>query len=113
MPAYFAACLGWFFRPGPRLPMPVRYQFAFTGVHSSQWDIAVAGDTAHMASAVASVPAQVTFGCEVVTFALMMCGRIGFDRAMGARHRRAAGDSAWVQAFTQWFSPDLLAKSQV
>jgi uncharacterized protein (TIGR03083 family) len=103
MPTYFAACLGWFFRPGPRLPTAVRYRCAFTDAHSSVWDIAVAGDTAHRAPAVASTPAQVTFGCEVETFALLMCGRTRLDRAMGARHLRAEGDPAWVQAFTQWF----------
>jgi hypothetical protein len=103
MPDYFAACLGWFFRPGPRLPTPVRYRFAFTGAPSSLWDIVVAGDTAHMAPAVGSVPVQATFDCDVETFALLMCGRVGFDRAMGASHLHAEGDPAWVQAFTQWF----------
>jgi hypothetical protein len=73
----------------------------------------VAGATAHMAPAGESTPAQVTFGCEVETFALLMCGRIGFDRAMGTRHLRAEGDPAWVQAFTQWFSRDSSAESTV
>src|SRR5262245_37014836 len=38
MPDYFAACLGWFFRPGPRLPMPIRYRFAFARTRNSRWD---------------------------------------------------------------------------
>jgi uncharacterized protein (TIGR03083 family) len=96
LPAYFAACLAWFLRPGPRLPTPVRYRFAFTGALSGQWDMVVAGDTAHIAPATASTPAQATFRCEVETFALMMCGRTEFDGAIGARQLLPEGNPAWV-----------------
>jgi uncharacterized protein (TIGR03083 family) len=103
MPDYFAECLGWFFRSGPRLPMPIRYRFAFTGTLNSQWDMMVAGDTACHQPAAEATPANVTFGCEVETFALLLCGRRELEAALGARQVISAGDMALVQAFTQWF----------
>jgi len=103
MPDYFAECLGWFFRPGPRLPTPIRYRFAFTGTLNSHWDLVVAGDTAYLEPAAEAIPANVTFGCEVETFALLLCGRRGLEAAMGARQVISAGDMALVQAFKQWF----------
>ena len=103
MPDYFAECLGWFFRPGPRLPTPIRYRFACTGTLNSQWDMVVAGDTAYLESAAEATPANVTFCCEVETFTLLLCGRRGFEAAMGARQVISEGDMALVQAFKQWF----------
>ncbi len=103
MPDYFAVGLAWFFRPGPRLPTPIRYRFAFTGTLASQWDMVVAGDTASLEPAAAATPANVTFSCEVETFTLVLCGRRGFEAAMGARQVISQGDMALVQAFTQWF----------
>ena len=103
MPDYFAECLGWFFRPGPRLPTPIRYRFAFTGTLNSQWDMVAAGDTACLEPAAAATPANVTFCCEVETFTLLLCGRRGLEAAMGARQVIPEGDMALVQAFKQWF----------
>jgi len=103
MPDYFAVGLAWFFRPGPRLPTPIRYRFAFTGTLASQWDMVVAGDTAYLEPAAAATPANVTFSCEVETFTLLLCRRKGFEAAMGARRVISQGDMALVQAFKQWF----------
>ncbi|HSX83587.1 MAG TPA: hypothetical protein VLQ80_34170, partial [Candidatus Saccharimonadia bacterium] len=103
MPDHFAACLHWFFLPGARLPTPVRYRVAFTGALSSQWDIVVEGDTAHMAPAADATPANTTFSCDGETFALLMCGRIGFEAAMGDKRIIPTGDMVQAQAFKQWF----------
>jgi uncharacterized protein (TIGR03083 family) len=103
MPDHFAECLHWFFLPGARLPTPIRYRFAFTGAPSSQWDMVVEGDTAHMAPAADTTPAHATLRCDGETFALMMCGRIGFDAALGDKRIIPTGDMAGVQAFKQWF----------
>jgi uncharacterized protein (TIGR03083 family) len=103
MPDYFAECLGWFFRPGPRLPTPLRYRFAFTGTRNSQWDLVVAGDTACLEPAAEATPTNVTFCCEVETFALLLCGRRGLEVAVGARQVIPEGDMALVEAFKQWF----------
>jgi len=51
MPDHVAACLHWFFLPGARLPIPIRYRFTFTGTLTSTWDKVVEGDTAHMGPA--------------------------------------------------------------
>jgi hypothetical protein len=99
----FAACPQWFFLPDARLSTPLRYRFALTGALSKQWDIVVEGDTAHMGPAADATPANVTFACEVETFVLMMCGRIGFDTALGDKRLIPTGDPAVVQAFKQWF----------
>ena len=100
---FFSECPHWFFLPDARLPIPLRYRFAFTGALSSQWDIVVEGDTAHMAPAAEATPANTTFSCARETFALMMCGRIGFDAAMGDKRLIPTGDTAVVQAFKKWF----------
>jgi len=100
---FFSECLHWFFFPDARLPTPLRYRFAFTGALSSQWDMVVEGDTAHMEAAAETTPADATFGCDGETFALLMCGRIGFDAAVGDKRVIPAGDTAWVQAFPKWF----------
>ena len=103
MPDYFAECLEWFFRPGPRLPTPLRYRFVFTGTRNSQWDLVVAGDTACLEPAAEATPANVTFCCEVETFALLLCGRKGLEAAIRARQVISEGNMAVVQAFKQWF----------
>ena len=100
---HVAACLYWFFLPGARLSTPLRYRFALTGALSRQWDIVVEGDKAHMGPAANATSANATFSCETETFALMMCGRIGFDAAMGDKGIIPTGDIAWVQAFPKWF----------
>jgi len=45
----------------------------------------------------------VTFTCEQEAFALLMCGRLGFEVALQARRLLTTGDPAVVQTFTQWF----------
>jgi len=99
----FAECPQWFFLPDARLSTPIRYRFAFTGALSGQWDVVVEGDQAHIGPATDSTPAHVTFSCEVETFVLMMCGRIGFDAALSDKRLIPTGDMAAVQAFKQWF----------
>jgi SCP-2 sterol transfer family len=81
---------------------PIRYRFAFTGTLTSTWDMVVAGDTAHMAPATDAPSADATFACEIETFALLMCGRIGFDAALGDKRVMPTGDMAVVQAFKKW-----------
>jgi len=100
---FFAACPHWFFIPDARLSTPIRYRFAFPGALSGQWDIVVEGDQAHIGPTDDATPAHVTFCCEVETFVLMMCGRMGFDAALGDKRIIPTGDTAAVQAFKQWF----------
>ena len=100
---FFAECPHWFFTPDARLSTPVRYRFAFTGALNRQWDIVVEGDQAHMGPAADATPANVTFACEVETFVLMMCGRIGFDAALGNKRIIPTGDMTVAQEFKQWF----------
>ena len=63
----------------------------------------VEGDTAHLESAADATPATATFSCELETFVLMMCGRLGFDTAIGDKRVIPTGDMAGVQAFKKWF----------
>jgi hypothetical protein len=100
---FISECLHWFFLPDARLSTPLRYRFAFTGALRSQWDMVVEGDTAHLESAADATPANATFSCELETFVLMMCGRIGFDAAIGDKRVIPTGDMAGVQAFKKWF----------
>ena len=100
---FFAACPHWFFVPDARLATPLQYRFAFTGVLSGPWDIVVEGDKARMGPAADATPATVTFSCELETFVLLMCGRIGFDAALGDKRLIPTGDMAVVQEFKQWF----------
>jgi hypothetical protein len=102
IPEHFADCLHWFFLPDARLSTPIRYRFAFTGALSRQWDIVVEGDTARMGPAADATPANATFSCEIETFVLMMCGRIGFDAALGDKRIIPTGDMAVAQAFKKW-----------
>jgi len=74
----------------------------FTGTLTSTWDMVVEGDTAHMGPADAT-PANATFRCDGETFALMMCGRIGFDAALSDKRLIPPGDMAVAQEFKQWF----------
>jgi len=100
---FFAVCPHWFFTPAARFSTPLRYRFVFPGALNGQWDIVVEGDTAHIGPAATATPANVTFSCELETFALMMSGRIGFDAALGDKRLIPTGDPAVVQAFKQWF----------
>ena len=56
-----------------------------------------------MAPAAEAPPAHVMFWCEVETFALLMCGRRGWEAALGDSQVTATGDTELVQSFTQWF----------
>ena len=103
MPDYFAACLHWFFLPGARFPTPIRYRFAFTGTLTSPWDMVMEGDQAHMEPAADATPANATFRCDRETFALMLCGRIDFDAALGDQRIIPTGDMTVVQEFKKWF----------
>jgi hypothetical protein len=100
---FIAECLHWFFLPDARLATPLRYRLAFTGGLRSQWDMVVEGDIAHLEPAAEATPATATFSCELETFALMMCGRIGFDAALGDKRIIPTGDMAGVQGFKKWF----------
>jgi len=100
---FFAACPHWFLTPAARLATPLRYRFAFPGARSGPWDIVVEGDKAHIGPAAEATPANVTFACERETFVLLMCGRMGFDAALGDNRLIPTGDRAVVQAFKQWF----------
>ena len=100
---FFAACPHWFFTPAARLATPIRYRFAFPGALSGPWDIVVEGDKAHIGPAADAIPAHVTFACERETFVLMMCGRMGFDAALGDKRFIPTGDMVMVQEFKQWF----------
>ena len=100
---FFAACPQWCFLPAARLSTPIRYRFAFTGALSGQWDIVVEGDQAHIGPAADGTSADATFRCDGETFVLMMCGRMGFDAALGDRRLIPTGDMAVAQTFKQWF----------
>src|SRR5436309_6218797 len=100
---FFSECPHWFFLPDTRLPTPIRYRFAFTGALSKPWDIVVEGDTAHIGPATDATPANATFACERETFALLICGRIGFDAALGDKRIIPTGDMAVAQEFKKWF----------
>jgi hypothetical protein len=56
-----------------------------------------------LASAAETTPAHTTFGCDGETFALLICGRIGLDAAIGDKRVIPTGDMAGVQAFKKWF----------
>src|SRR5215471_9182163 len=84
-------------------PWSHTFLFAFTGALSGQWDIVVEGDQAHIGPAAAATSADVTFACERETFALVLCGRIGFDAALEDKRLIPTGDRAVAQAFKQWF----------
>ena len=100
---FFAECPHWFFLPDARLSTPIRYRFAFTGARSRPWDIVVEGNQAQIGPAADASPADATFACERETFALVICGRIGFDAAVGDKRIIPTGDTAAVQAFKKWF----------
>ena len=101
--AHLADCQHWFFTPDEKLAEPLRYRFALTGALSGQWDIEVEGDRAHMAPSTTTIPANTTFGCDGETFALMMCGRLGLDAAIGDGRITPTGDLAGVETFKHWF----------
>ena len=100
---FFAECPHWFFLPAAKLSAPLRYRFTFADAPSRPWDIVVEGDQAHIGPAADVTSADATFACEVETFVLMMCGRMGFDAALSDKRLIPTGDMAVAQAFKQWF----------
>ena len=100
---FFSACPHWFFLPGARLSTPLRYRFVFPGAHGRPWDIVVEGHQAQIGPAAEASPVDATFACERETFSLLICGRLGFDAALGDQRLIPTGDPAVVQTFTKWF----------
>ncbi len=100
---FFSACPHWFFLPGARLSTPLRYRFVFPGARGRPWDIVVEGDQAQIGPAAEASPVDATFACERETFSLLICGRLGFDAALGDQRLIPTGDPAVVQTFTKWF----------
>jgi uncharacterized protein (TIGR03083 family) len=92
----------WIFRPGPRLPAPIRYRFALTGAGARNTDIVVAGDAASVEPA-GTATANVTCRCDTETFALIMVGRLPLSDAMAQGRLMAEGEVERVDAFAQWF----------
>lgn len=92
----------WLFRPGPRLPAPIRYRFALTGAGASDTDIVVAGDTARIEPA-GTAAATVTCRCDTETFVLIMTGRLLLPDARAQGRLVAEGEAEQVDAFAQWF----------
>jgi hypothetical protein len=92
----------WLFRPGPRLPVPLRYRFALTGAGARETDIVVAGETASIEPA-GTVAATVTCRCDTETFVLIMTGWLRLSDARAQGRLVAAGEVERIDAFAQWF----------
>jgi uncharacterized protein (TIGR03083 family) len=90
------------FRPGAKLPTPIRYRFALTGADPSVRDILVEGETARMEPA-GAVEAAVTFRCDTETFILLMYGRFSQETATASGRLVGEGDPRLIAAFDQWF----------
>jgi uncharacterized protein (TIGR03083 family) len=90
------------FRPGAKLPTPIRYRFALTGADPSISDIIVEGETARM-EPVGAVEAAVTFHCDTETFILLMYGRFSQETATASGRLVREGDPRLAAAFDQWF----------
>jgi hypothetical protein len=99
---FFTACPHWFFLPTARLSAPLRYRFTFADAPSRPWDIVVEGDQAHIGPAT-EASAAVTFACDRETVVLGLCGRMGFEAALGDKRLMPTGDMAVAQTFKQWF----------
>jgi uncharacterized protein (TIGR03083 family) len=92
----------WLFRPGPRLPAPVRYRFALTGAGARDTDIIVDGDAARI-EPTGTASATVTCRCDTETFVLLMTGRLRLPDARAQGRLMAEGEVERVDTFTQWF----------
>ena len=92
----------WIFRPGPRLPVPIRYRFALTGAGARDTDIVVEGDTASIEPA-GPAAATVTCRCDTEPFVLIMAGRRPLPEALAQGRIVAEGEVEQVDAFAQWF----------
>jgi uncharacterized protein (TIGR03083 family) len=94
--------VGWVFRPGSRLPAPVRYRFEVTEAVPSSSDIIVAGDKVSVESP-GTAEANVTFHCGAETFVLMMYGRLTLDSAITDGRMSVEGDRGLAAEFGRWF----------
>jgi hypothetical protein len=74
----------WLFHPGPRLPVPIRYRWALTGVGARQQDMVVEGDTVWV-EPTGTAMATVTFRCDTETFVLLMLARLPLPAALAQR----------------------------
>jgi uncharacterized protein (TIGR03083 family) len=92
----------WLFVPGPRLPAPLRYRWALTGVGTREQDIVINGERVRVESAGAAA-ATMTFHGDMETFVLLMFGRLPLSEALTQRRLVATGEAAQVDAFAQWF----------
>ena len=90
------------FRPGPRLPAPIRYRIELTGAGARSGDIVVEGDKAGMGPA-GTEKADVTFQCDTETFNLIVYGRLTVDAAIGAERLTIQGDKRLAREFQRWF----------
>lgn len=94
--------VGWVFRPGSRLPAPVRYRFEVTEAFPSRSDIIVEGDKVSVEPPGAA-EANVTFHCDAETFVLTMCGRLTLDSAITDGRVSVEGDRRLAAEFGRWF----------
>ena len=92
----------WGFRPSSRLPQPIRYRFDVTGAELANNEIVVEGDSCHMEPAGAAA-ANVTFGCDAKTLALIIYGRLRPDAATATGRLAIEGDRGLVAEFGRWF----------
>jgi uncharacterized protein (TIGR03083 family) len=92
----------WLFRPGPRLPAPIRYRFALTGTDAHDTDIVVEGDAASIEPAGAAA-ATVICRCNTETFVLLMTGRLRLPDVLAQGHLVAEGEVERVDTFAQRF----------
>ena len=92
----------WLFRPGPKLPAPIRYRFALTGVGARDTDSLIEGDKASLEPA-GTAAANVTCRCDTETFALIMVGRLPLPDAMTQGRLVAEGEVERMDALAQWF----------
>jgi uncharacterized protein (TIGR03083 family) len=92
----------WLFVPGPRLPAPLRYRWALTGVGARAQDIVIEGERVRV-EPVGTAPATVTFRSDTETFVLLMFGRLPLSEALAQCRLVAEGEATQVDAFAQWF----------
>lgn len=92
----------WIFRPGSRLPAPIRYRFELSGEKDNDTDIVVEGDTASIGPA-GTAAANVTCQCDTETFVLMMSGRLLLSDALAQGRLMVEGETEQMDSFTQWF----------
>ena len=94
--------LRWGFRPGPKLPQPLRYRFDVSGADLDYTDIVVTGD-----DCLGEMPGQdapdMTFQCSAETLALVLYGRANTAAALADGSLKHDGDPALAQQFAQWF----------